>query len=639
MHDPHLLHQQLLQDTLREIFGEVDHDLLHKLIPRMRTLELPGGSILLRQGEVSDAIYLVLSGRLRATLHDPEQGGIALGEIGRGEPIGEMGVISGSPRSATVTALRDCVLLRLDASDFTEVLESWPRASLPLARKLIDRLSRSNRVHLAQKRIVNVCVLPLRAGLEPSTLCQRLRDHLIEQFGLSRSQDARVAFHDRSTVESRLGAGIADAESEQPDAYRRLLAWLDEQEALHTMQVFVADAEDSPWTRLCLRHADHVLLLAEADDDARTGLVEQRHLMGEHPSIAVTQSLWLLHPDERPIPSGTARWLQARPHILHNGLSHFHTRLHHAGDWGRLARILSGQACGLVLAGGGARGFAQLGVMQALQEQGIDWDMAGGTSIGAVMAAYAAMDLPMSRIVRLAAHAFERDPTGDLNGLPMMSFLRGRRLRGVVLEAITAALGKQVHAEDLWKPFFCIASNYSRSQMQVLRTGDLAQALLASVSIPAALPPVLWNGDLLTDGSTFNNYPVDVMRASGAARVIGVDLHRDRYRPLPYKALPPSWALFIDRFLRPRKKRRYKGLPTLGTIVFNVAVMASTAHEIRMRQDVDLTFRPDISRIGLLEWKAFRRVVDIGLQYGRQRLTELATTLEPHWYTTRGPGH
>ena len=637
---PLSLHEHLLQTTLKEIFGDIDAELMQKVRPCMTTVQLPGGTVLIQQGDPSDSIYLVLSGRLRATLRDPEGQVVVLGEIGRGEPIGEMGVISQDPRGATVTALRDCVLLRLGADDFTDLLQTWPKIALPLARKLMERLSRSNQQRHVVRHVTNVCLLPLHGELDALSLGERLRATIASQLARAQAEDSEegeppIALITRQVVNQALGEGVADLEGGSAEAQHQLLAWLDEQEIRHSMQVLVADATDTAWTRLCLRHADHILLAAHADGAAHLSEVESRHLARETPSMAITQSLWLLHPDERRIPTHTMRWLSARPHIPLEGLSHFHTRLGNASDWARLARILGGQAAGLVFAGGGARGFSQLGIMQALQERGIEWDMAGGTSIGSVMAAYAAMDLDATEVTQRAARAFSVNPTGDVNWFPLMSIIKGRRLARVIHDAVVDALGSPIGIEDLWKPYFCVASNYSRAQAQVLRVGDLASSITASVSIPAALPPVLWHGDLLTDGGTFNNYPVDVMRASGAARVIGVDMSRDRYRPLTLQRMPSSFEMFVDRFFRPRRQRKYKGLPNLAAIVFNVAAMSSQSHEKRMREQVDLGFTPDVSRIGMLEWSAFDKVVEIGLQHARERLTDDSGVFQPGWFTSR----
>ena len=84
----------------------------------------------------------------------------------------------------------------------------------------------------------------------------------------------------------------------------------------------------------------------------------------------------------------------------------------------------------------------------------------------------------------------------------------------------TALLGgnalQTADIEDLWKNYYFIATNYSQACEQLLRSGNLLRSLLASIAIPGALPPVVRGGDLLCDGGTFNNFPVDVMR--GRAR-------------------------------------------------------------------------------------------------------------------------
>jgi NTE family protein len=630
-------HEQVLQDTLREVFGDIEQEVIDRVRPRMTTMGLMGGQVLMRQGDPPDSIYLVLSGRLRAVASRAGGEQVVLGEIGRGEPIGEMGVVMQQPRGATIIALRDSVLLRLSAQDFTDLLQTWPRLGLPLARKLIERMTRSNERSGASREISNICLLPLHAGLDVAGLARRLRDALESE--LSRGATVHggirlpVSLLDRAAAEAGLGPGGADITPGLADAYHRQLAWLDEQEARHAMQVLVADREDTDWTRLCIRHADQVLLVADADAESAITPAERHLLAADALDAAPAPSLVLLHPDDRRIPLDTRRWLSGRARIQEGAFSHFHVRRSRAADWGRLARILSGQATGLVLAGGGARGFAHLGVMQALQAQGVEWDMAGGTSIGAVMAAMAAMDQPATQLTETAARAFALNPTGDINWLPMMSVIAGRRLARVIRDAVVDAVGAPIGIEDLWKPYFCVASNYSRARPEVLRRGDLAAAITASVSIPAALPPVLRGGDLLVDGGTFNNYPVDVMRQSGAGRVVGVDLSRNRYRPLDIEEMPTTGQVLFDRVFRPRSRRRYKRLPNIAATVFNVAAMSSQSHQRRMRDAVDLGFTPDVSRVGMLDWRRFREVVQIGLDHAQAVLSAPdCPAFSPSWH-------
>jgi hypothetical protein len=93
--------------------------------------------------------------------------------------------------------------------------------------------------------------------------------------------------------------------------------------------------------------------------------------------------------------------------------------------------------------------------------------------------------------------------------------------------------------------------------------------------------------------------------------------------------------LFVDRFLRPRAQRRLEEFPSLGTIVVKVALMASTSHQRRMRDLVDLGFQPDVSGIALLDWTSFRAVVEIGFRHAQERLEAEAPSLAPEWFTGR----
>jgi len=280
-------------------------------------------------------------------------------------------------------------------------------------------------------------------------------------------------------------------------------------------------------------------------------------------------------------------------------------------DMARLARIESRSAVGLVLAGGGARGFAHLGVFKALQERGIEVDFVGGTSIGAVMAALVAADQPLGQTTAITRRAFGINPTRDFNWLPLISLIGGRRLRRIVDQAMTDLFGFAPDIEDLWKNCYCIATNYSQAREQVIGSGPLCEALLASTAIPGALPPAVVDGDLLCDGGTFNNFPVDVMRkVRGVGTVIGVDLNARKPRRMEFDTVPGTWALLRDR-LRPYKLRRYK-LPSLAAYLMNVTILYSMSRTRHAQGLTDMYFNPPLDRVGLLEWKRFDDIVQQG---------------------------
>ena len=134
-----------------------------------------------------------------------------------------------------------------------------------------------------------------------------------------------------------------------------------------------------------------------------------------------------------------------------------------------------------------------------MEQAGIRFDLAAGTSIGAVMAAYAAMDMPARTMIDAVRAAFRRNPTGDYHLLPLMSLISGKRLRRTIDAAVVDSRGRHIDIEDLWKGYFCITSNYSAARETVHAHGPLAKSLRARVSLPGASPPVLPAGSLHGD--------------------------------------------------------------------------------------------------------------------------------------------
>ena len=195
-----------------------------------------------------------------------------------------------------------------------------------------------------------------------------------------------------------------------------------EQEESHRLVLYVADGGvNSPWTQRCVRQADCILLLGLGDEDPSIGEYE-RLLIGM--KTTARKELVLLHNQRSCIPGSTALWLKNRlwihahhhiqmnlksekmvsrnerkstfvnlqhrfskyyssaftAHLNHHSPPHIYTGVR--SDFARLARRLLSKSVGLVLGGGGARGLAHVGIIRALEEEGIPVDMVGGTSIG-----------------------------------------------------------------------------------------------------------------------------------------------------------------------------------------------------------------------------------------------------------------
>jgi NTE family protein len=604
----------LLLQHLRSFLGIVDEEAIASLRRRVRWMHLPGGETLMRQGEPGDALYLLVSGRLRVYVEEDGQRRVVR-EISRGEVIGEMSVIADAPRSATVAAIRDSVLVSLGKEDFVRLQTQSPAVTLALTRQIIERLRTEGR-RTIKDRPVMMALLPISAGVDAGAFAQSLAREL--------AQRGRVSVLNADWVARRLKEDGTPPGDER--GQRRLATLLAETEDTHDYVILVGDAAPSEWTGCCTRHADEILLLADARAQPAVHPTEQAFLAAadRRPNADTAEILVLLHPAGAETISGTSRWLARRPVS-----DHVHVRLGVVADMARLARIQSRQAVGLVLGGGGARGFAHLGVYRALEERGIEVDYVGGTSIGAAMAAMIASAQSWTRLAPIARVAFSRNPTGDFAFLPFISLFTGRRLRRVVRRAAIECAGADAGIEDLWKGFFCVASNFSKAKEVVLRRGDLARAVLASSAIPGALPPVILDGDLLCDGGMFNNFPADVMRTMrGVGTVIGVDLSSIKARRLEIDEVPSGWALLMDRF-RPRRSRRYR-LPTLPVLLINSTVLYSMSRQQQARAATDLYFNPQIERVGMLDWKRFDQAFRQGYEHAVQVLEQTGASVQPH---------
>jgi NTE family protein len=608
--------EPLLLRLLQGCFGEFDAQTLRQLREHLEWVELAGGQTLMAQDEPGDSLYISVSGRLRAYERQADGSELILREMSRGQVIGEMSLLTGEPRSATVVALRESMLVRLSKAGFDALIERHPGASAALARQLIGRLRKAP-AQSRTERPVTLALMPVSPSVDARAFATR--------FAAVLAAHGRVRLLDAAQAQLALApAGPAGA-LDDPGSRQRVAMWLDEVESNHEFVLLLADEGPTAWTRLCTRHADELMLLAAVQDPPVAHASEAALLDSRSARAGAAEILVLVHGAETAAPGASTRWLNRR-----RVAELLHVRLDRDADFGRLARLQSRTAVGLVLAGGGARGFAHLGVLRALEERGIVVDLVGGTSMGAVMSLLVASDEPLQRVHEVARRAFALNPTGDLNPLPLISIIRGQQLRRVVGKALVWLLGREAAIEDLWKPFFCVATNYTQAREEHLTSGPILPALLASIAIPGALPPVVRDGDLLCDGGTFNNFPVDVMRARrGVGTVIGVDLSQTIARKLPLEQMPSWWQLALDR-LRPRRRRRYR-LPSLPAYLMNVTILYSSSRRAQARADADWVFNPPLFKVGMLQWSRLEDIARQGHAHAVQELARIESEQPELW--------
>jgi predicted acylesterase/phospholipase RssA len=335
-----------------------------------------------------------------------------------------------------------------------------------------------------------------------------------------------------------------------------------------------------------------------------------------------------VHDEGERIPRGTDVLLDQLP-----AGRHFHVRRGNAEDLRRVARQLAGAAVGLVLGGGGSRGFAHLGVIRALEEAAVPIDAVGGTSVGSLMGALVSwgLDHP-ERLER--AHRFI-DGRLTTPTLPIMAATSARR--------ITQRLKGEDFAgnrdlADSWIPFFCVSTNLSTARPHVHVRGPAWQALRASISLPGMMPPVCTDdGELLVDGGLVDDLPIDVMAPLlDGGRTIAVDLGiRTDFRVgQPFNPSLSGWRV-LGRRLNPVGPR-FDGPSLLATLLRAKEVASHESLELkRQAHDVALLVRPPVAGVGGFDFRQVDDLVERSYRHTLDLLAQdpVATTLgrsSPH---------
>jgi NTE family protein len=601
--------RKLLDRTLVSLFGTISPESYREIEENLEVVHLKGGEWLFSQGEPGDSMYMVMGGRLRALGRSDGGGDQTIGEISRGESVGEMALITDEPRSASIVAIRDSILIRLSKASFERLIRSQPDLLLNLSRLVIRRLTRSQRGRGRNSRIRSIAVV--FAGESVA------REEFIRRFSAALGVHGSTLNLNRERVEALSGIFPA-AEGTEADRY--LASWLDEQDGKHRFLVYEAEDTDSPWTRRCIRQADRVLVVAGAKEDPAPRGVEADLLVAPGPLANASRDLVLVHMGEEHAPSGTNRWLDPR-----GSLRHYHLRWGRGADMERLARVLAGKGVGIVFSGGGAKGFAHIGVLKALREASIPIDMVGGTSMGAILAAGISADWDFDTYLRTCLQSFSRgNPMGGISLMPLVSFFSGERLDSLLKGHFGGG-----EIEDLWIPFYCASSNLTTGSVEFHDRGPLWKALRASASLPGVFPPVVYGNHLHIDGGTLDNLPVSAAREFGAGVVIACDLDLDKQYRLDYQVFPSNWELFKDRYITRRKRLR---VPDLPSIVFQATLLGNHEKHEKALVDADIHFRPKVRKISFLDWSAFGQAVEIGYLHAKERLEKTGRAwLDPNF--------
>lgn len=577
-----------------------EQSLEDEALARFRMCTLPGGEWLFRQGDVGDSLYFLVRGRLQVWVeqksgHSGDPAAL-MGEVVPGETVGEVGLLSDEPRSASIRAIRDSLLIEIDRASFTQLADRHPAMVMKLATNVATLLQRRTSSRGAASRSLRtICLLPITGGDRVTAFADALVRILAAERKTLELRPDSLAELGAPGAPSGLDAGPPDRQL--PEALRHWLADLEDE---HGFVVYRCAGPESPWSKFAVRQSDMVLELAEASldplpDSGTAGA-------GVH---AATRALALLHPDRSAI-KNTARWLDQRGVDFHLNLE-----IGSDADVRRTARILSGTGVGLVLGGGAARGLAALGAYRALTEYGVPIDWVGGTSIGSIMAAQIAAGWTPEHAIENSRAAFhDGKPFGDFT-IPVVSLLRGNRMKRLLYKYLDFQI------EDAVIPYYCVSTNLGRGEKNIHTRGSMVEAICASAALPGVIPPAVVNGELTVDGALLDNLPVDIMQTMPVGRIIAVDVSSRIDKRVAFTEVPSPWAILRGRWLP--FTRKYS-LPSLPALMMKATEIGTLEHSRLHGEMADLLIDPPVRQFGMMDTRSFDRIVQVGYERAREVL-------------------
>jgi predicted acylesterase/phospholipase RssA/CRP-like cAMP-binding protein len=601
-----IIHQRLQRDQLAAMLpnlcGSVDTAMLKTIEAETEWFYLPQGEALFHQGDPGESFFLLISGRLQAVVRDDMGHEWVVGEVRRGEIVGEMAIFTGEDRTASVYAIRNSELVKFSRQAFEQLIELYPKVMLHMARTIIKRSQPAQTLTPTAKTVLNFAIVP--AGPETP-----LRDFANRLAG-ALSIFGKTLHLNSERLDTLLEIpGVAQTPEDAPNNIR-IAAWLDEQETQYKVIIYEADMFTTPWTKRCIQQADRILVVAQATANPIPGKIERALLS---PGKSITQArriLVLLHPDGSKLPSETQEWLDARPVE-----SHYHLRWDTKADFDRLARFVSGNAVGLVLGGGGARGLAHIGVIRALIEARVPIDMIGGTSIGGAIAAQYAMGMDYKDMLEINRKIWIEWKSFNDYTLPIMSILKGRKF-----EHAAEKVYGDILIEDLWINFFCVSTNLTTTDLVIHQKGRLTRALRATASLPGIALPLVDNHNLLVDGGVLNSLPGDIMRNLCDGYVIAVSVSPEKDLTMNSEKFPSPWKVVWGK-LFPFSKPIH--VPNIVDLLMRTTMVSSVQRTNAVKMDADLCLQPPVNHFKLLEFKALDEIAEVGYQYTKEQLEEL----------------
>lgn len=602
----------------------------------VQTLPLKKGQAAYKQGAVSGTLYIVRDGEVHIRSKSGDTSRLVAVQS-RGSLFGEVSFLSGEAHSSDAEASLDSTILVVPGAAFFRLLGLEPSVGEGLARLLSQRLR--NRMKPDVRAETRSCVSVLYPDLQRmgSELCAQLAAALSEN---SADPVIVLSWNPVSVWKDRPARDISSL----------LKLWPDGMDKKPTdngpVDFFFGLPKDKDRIRLreilpglialLKKYYSTVILDPGCDpgDDLSSAALDQSDRLVlvqscRDPRVLRTRAFgevvsWCakLDPDfferailtthERPGDGPLMHPMEGRfeRHIRLRGVADRLEETDRTTRSGvhRLARAIAGTSRALCLGGGGARALAHIGVLQVLEENGIEFDAVAGTSMGAVVGAAHCLGLKAEEIEYNVRRILPDSSSILDRTLPLISFFTGKKLNRVILSFF-----QNLRFEDLELPFICNSADLNSGKIVVFDRGFLASAIRASVSIPGVFPPIRIGDYTLVDGAVLNNLPGDILRSRGYSIVVGVNVS-------PVVDAKPVQFGIQSRKGFFRGVRDYFSIPPILRII-NRSIAIESRELLKIRMEMfDFLLSPEVAAFDVFDFDRKKEIIEAGRSATRAHL-------------------
>ncbi|MBD3307319.1 cyclic nucleotide-binding domain-containing protein [candidate division KSB3 bacterium] len=669
-----------LRDALHNvlIFRDLPIGAIDLIIEKLKPIEFPKDTTIFRIDDPGDCMYIIKSGEVKVVAGTDDTGEV-LAYLGRGNYFGEMALLTGEARSASVITVMDSELFMLTKEEFDFLLAKHPTIALSLSHVLSQRL-RDISIKKAGRQNKIICTL---------NAIQKPREKLLIvdiARKIRKETNGRVVIIDLASTDPDLAALINlqhgttgtrwiidNLDNIQEQELTQLLPEDEEGVKFFTpsrqevsliasslipilsllkefynfiLVNFNAETTLDPMMVKTMEQANTILYLLEQTDKAFeqeiTVLQKIHHefprLMKKievvaaryTPNYPVSELLYSL------VEGHHIHYLRLNEQSLQflvkksppaEGVARNHEIAPVNRDVSRIARRLGNVSVGLVLGGGGARAYAHLGILKVLQEEGIPIDIIAGTSMGAFIGALHVMGKSIDEIIEISRDNWRKLNSPISWSLPRIAFIKGKRIENMVHDIFGDTL-----IEDLPIPFFCVAGDLVSGQEVVLGQGKLYKAILATGALPGFFEPVAFENMYLVDGGVVNNVPGDVLKKQGIDIVIAVDVTPEREVHL-IPAIDSATEIHREKnlarslisYARQLKSRYWSIL--LPRIIMRVIAIEGLEITRNKSRYFDIHIKPNLEDFDLFDFRRLPEIVALGEQTGRQEIVKIRETI------------